>query len=195
MLRKQSLLREYPSPSIILSNSALAPGPCPRSSQHPRLTSAFILCKWSEPSWLPTPPHARILNSSESLLYCCPFRFLSLPLWWGLGRSWRGWGGGSPPDCFSHSPLSAAHPGLHSSILNASSGNIGFQKSEKTNQPVQARGRWAQTGVGGWWWEVGLGFCLRWKEKPQAFPSPFSCSGLPGQGEKRVGFCSIHLGR
>lgn len=50
---------------------------------------------------------------------------------------------GSPPDCFS------AHPGLHSTILNASSGSTGFQKSEKSNQPVQARGRWAQTGCGG----------------------------------------------
>ena len=77
-----------------------------------------------------------------------PLPFSSSPVGAGLGRSWRGWGGSLSRLLLSTAPQ-PSHPGLHSSILHASSGNTGFQKPEKTSQPVQARGRWAQTGGGG----------------------------------------------
>lgn len=78
---------------LLLPASATAPwhrdpgrGPCkPPDSPMPACPASGL-----SPPDSPTPPHARILNS-ESRLDCCPFRFLSLPLWWGLG--WDAAGG------------------------------------------------------------------------------------------------------
>lgn len=138
-----------------------------------------------KPSRLPLLPHTNAEpRSAGSPLRACWISFLSASFLFLSGGGWDaagGVGGVSPRLLLCTAPLTRHSRGLHSSILNASSGNTGFQKPEMTNQPVQARGRRAQT-VRGRVRGLASAFAENRNRRP---PPPLSASGTSRPGSKK----------